>query len=240
MTNRLLFSALLLLVMSARAQEAKTPSRFRLGVNASPYMVYRTLAPTEHNDFIDGYVDAKNDVEQPRSGYTTTLFIAYTINKHFGLEAGLGYALRGWQIDLSKLTFGDAIEPRRGFIYTTNEGELRAIRRDFRYLNLPLRATFSIGKGRTRCITSLGIEVNYLLKATSTLVFDERSRTEVPGYNTFNLSPTISAGVSRSLGERYELRLEPTFRYAFLSMEDSPVNTHLWSLGLNVGFLRAF
>lgn len=88
-------------------------------------------------------------------GFTATLIAGYRLSDHFGLEAALGYTLRGWAWDLSSLSFGDQIDPRRGYSYDT-PGDLESVRMDHHYLIIPLRATFTLGKGRVQWISGPG------------------------------------------------------------------------------------
>ncbi|MBX2973737.1 MAG: outer membrane beta-barrel protein, partial [Flavobacteriales bacterium] len=119
------------------AKEA-VASRFHIGVQGSVDHAYRTLELNQRTGPSERIMENRNHAEEPRLGCTGALFMGYTFSSRFGLEAGLGYALRGWQLDISKLTFGDQIEPRRGSIYQTHD-ELKAIRRSFHYLDIPVR-----------------------------------------------------------------------------------------------------
>ncbi len=147
----------------------------------------------------------------------------------------------GYQLNIEALTFGDMIDPNRGFIYQTNTISIRAIRYSFHYLELPLRLVLHCGKGRLRSITGAGLTTSYLLKSTTTSVMgnadgstDRTTSKSSTDYNPVGLFPTLSSGVSYALNDHLELRLEPQARFGVLRLIDAPVTGHLWSAG--VGF----
>jgi hypothetical protein len=233
--------ALVVMTMGGSMVQAQEPSaspRFRFGMNLSPDMAYRTTHVVQRTTLSEGIQEFRDRMEIPRFGYSASLMAGYAITDRIGVEAGVGYALRGWQLDISQLTFGDQIDPRRGFVYTTSDGPLTFIGQEFHYLDLPVRGTYTLGNGRWRWISGLGVSLNFLVKATSTVALgDDRSVRESEGrYHTVNLSPMASTGVAYAIGERMELRLEPSFRYGVIRISEDPITETLWSGGLNFGW----
>jgi len=226
------------------ARDAATKTRtWRLGVSVSPGIAYRNLVSTEGGGTWDKLVDFRNSFEERRFAYGGSLFCALDLSDRFSVEGGLGYSLMGYQLDMDGLTFGDMIDPNRGFIYETNDAP-SAIRYSFHYAELPLRLVFHCGKGRLRWISAAGLTTSYLMKSTRTLITvdadgsSERSTSESSNvYNTVGLFPTLSTGVSYAFGDRIELRLEPQARYGVLRLIDEPVTAHLWSAGVGFGFM---
>ena len=219
---------------------ATTPGKWVVGVSVSPGIAYRSLLSTEGDDW-NNYIASRNDYEEPRFAYGGSLMCALDLSKRFSVEGGLGYSLMGYQLNIEALTFGDMIDPNRGFIYQTNTISLRAIRYSFHYLELPLRLVLHCGKGRLRSITGVGMTTGYLLRSTSTLVTvnadgsaDRDTNESGYDYNVIGLFPTFSTGASYALNDRMDLRLEPQARYGVLQIIDAPVTAHLWSVG--VGF----
>jgi hypothetical protein len=233
-------SIALLLVLSMQGQDAApiapVASKWSFGVNVSPDLAFRRLDLAQHNAMLESMIDFRNETEMPRFGYSASIMAGYAINARWGFEAGVGYALRGWELDVSKLTFGDQIDERRGFTYSTGE-LLRNIGWRFHYLDVPVRGTFTLGSGRLRSISSVGISLNLLIIATHSSSLNNDLRiTELNAYNTVNLSPTISTGVAYRLNDRMELRMEPTFRYGLLELREAPITEYLWSAGVNFGW----
>jgi len=213
-----------------------------LGASVSPGIAFRVLAPTEGNDLWSNYIAGRNSYEEPRFAYGGRLICALDLSSRFSVEGGLGYTLMGYQLNMDALTYGDAIDPNRGFIYQINYINPIAIRYSFHYLELPLRLVLHCGKGRLRSITGAGLSTGYLLKSTTTSVMGnadgstDRSTSESStDYNTVCLFPTLSSGVSYALNDHLELRLEPQARYGVLRLIDEPVTAHLWSAGVGFG-----
>lgn len=221
------------------AQDSATVDRaWMVGMSVSPGIACRSLVSTTSDASWDNHIAFRNSYEEPRLAYGGSLFCALGISDRLSLEGGLGYSIQGYQLNMDRSTFGDMIDPNRGFVYETNDVP-RAVRYSFHYLELPLRAVFHCGKGRFRWITSAGITTSYLLRSTTTLVMQNAKgsterRTSESGYdyNTIGLFPTLSTGVSYKLNDRMDLRLEPQARYGVLRIIDAPISAHLWSAGL--------
>lgn len=212
-------------------------------MSVSPGIAYRSLVSTDGDDFWNSHIAFRNDYEESRFAYGGSLFCALGLSGRFSAEGGLGYSLMGYQFNMHDLTYGDMIDPNRGFIYETNDVP-RAIRYSFHYVELPLRVVFHCGKGRLRSITGVGMTTGFLLKCTSTLVSEnvdgstDRNTSESgDDYRTIGLFPTLSTGVSYTLNDHIELRMEPQARYGVLRIIDAPVTAHLWSAGVGFGFM---
>lgn len=217
---------------------APRASKWTVGMSVAPSVAYRSLVSTEGDGSWDNFVAFRNSFEEPRFSYGGNLFCALGLSDRFSVEGGLGYSLMGYQLNMDDLTFGDMIDPNRGFIYETNDVPL-AIRYSFHYAELPLRVVFHCGKGRLRWISAAGLTTSYLLKSTSTMITvdaggsTDRSTSESSyDYNTIGLFPTVSTGVSYALNDRMDLRMEPQARYGVLQLIDAPITAHLWSAGL--------
>lgn len=235
MERLIAFAASLSIVLLSHAQER----RFFVGLQASPDLAHRSLALVDRNPVSEVIIDARNRLEIPRMGLAASLVAGYRLSERWALEAGAGHALHGWAWDLSTLTFGDQIDPRRGFIYSTAD-VFGSIHQEFHYLNLPVRATLTLGKGRLRSISGVGASASFLYRANSVTVLNgERRAVEQDGYDRFNLFPMISSGVTYALGANGALRIEPTFRHAVLKLRDAPIGEHPWSAGLTLGYVRA-
>ncbi len=212
-------------------------------MSVAPGIAYRNLVSTEGDAHWNDHIAFRNSFEEPRFAYGGGLSCALGLSDRFSVEGGLGYSLMGYQFNMHDLTYGDMIDPNRGFIYETNDVP-RAVRYSFHYAELPLRLVFHCGKGRFRWISAVGLTTSYLLKSTSTMVTvdaggsSERKTSDSSyDYNTVGLFPTVSTGVSYRLNDHIELRMEPQARYGVLRIIDAPVSAHLWSAGVGFGFM---
>ncbi len=220
------------------AQDSTTVrSKWSIGMNVSPALAYRDLELVDGSVFPTNLVDARNDLEDPRFGGSIAIMAAYSFNERFAIEAGIGYTLHGWQLDLDELDFGDPIDPRRGFVYATEDLVINSIRQEFHYLDFPIRGMITFGKGRLRSVSSIGGSLNILQRAANVSVInDERRSTEQDYYEDLNFTVMASTGIAFKPEGRSEFRLEPTFRYALLPIIDAPITGYLWSAGVNFGW----
>lgn len=224
------------------AQETAAPkSPLRFGMNLLPAMAYRELVQTEKNTTTESIIAFRNGYEIPRFAYGANLVCALDLSDRFSVEAGIGYSLMGYQLDMDGLVFGDAIDPNRGFIYETNAAPT-AIRYSIEYLEVPLRLVMGCGKGRWRSITGIGLTTGYLLRSGHVLRYpdgstDRSDTTSEDDYRSINLFPTLSTGAAYKLNDHIELRLEASGRYGVMDIVDAPISAQLWSAGLGCGVM---
>lgn len=242
MTRAASLLSFILLAGMCQAQDTTgtvTTSRLHISVQGSADHAYRTLLQHERNVFTDMIMDTRDRSEVPRIGYTGSVMMGYGIGRLFGVEAGVGYALRGWEWDLSTLSFGDAIDPRRGFVYNTDD-VLPRIRYEFRSVHVPVRATITLGKGRLRSISAAGLAADVLLSARSvTHVGNDRHTTDLEGFNTFDLAAIVSTGLAYAPCASGTIRIEPTLRHGLIDIRaDDPIGARLWSVGLMLGYVH--
>ncbi len=237
----------ILFVAAAHGQVVQpTAKRLHLGVEFGYGQAYRTLSTTDDSETSSAIVDSRNSRETTRAAFSGSLFLGYALSDRWVIEAGLGCTRLGYQskIDGDDLSYGDMIDPRRGFIYSTNDIPPASIRLidDFYYVEVPLRLRMNLGKGRFRSTTAVGMAPAYLIAANSRSVFtyadgdkEATNYDDTDQFLRFDLFATISTGVSYRLKERLEFRLEPMFRYGLLRITDTPVTGHLWSAGIGMG-----
>jgi len=243
------FSLLLSFLVLASVSQGQTDStqRWTIGAGVGAGLGYRTLSITEPSTIVDWIVRSRDEREEPRIALGGHLGAGYRLSRRFGLEAGIGYAQLGWQqrIDLSDLTFGDQIDPRRGFIYSTADIAIpeRWVFSDvFHYIDLRLGATLTLGQGRWRSVTALGVAPAVLIAArirTFSEYADGRrtreSQKPMETFNTFNLFPYFGTGVAFHPGGRWEWRLQPSVRYGTLRIIDAPITAHVFSGTVDLG-----
>lgn len=244
---RNLILPLLILSLTANAQLNKSGrSGWSIGMNAGAGVGYRTLytvEPSLVNEFIRSSRDSR---EELRVAFAGSFRVARQLSKRFGIEAGVGYHQTGWQYGtaIDDLTFGDFIDPRRGFIYATDtDVPVEATFIDlFHYLEVPLAFTVNLGGGKLRSVSAVGIAPSFLITANAVTDFTfgdgrtERSRYEPTiDYTTFNMVPFLSTGLAIRSGSRWEFRLQPTVRYGLIDIIDAPITAKIYSGTLEAG-----
>lgn len=223
--------------------DATETHKLLIGVTASPDICYRTLETTDGSSTSDWIMDSRNDRESPKFSYSAGLSLCYNLTRHWAIETGLQYSNKGFKYVNSDLTFGDQTDPMYGFIYTQEGPTPTKVTfiDNFNYLDIPLRTIFSVGKRKVRFISSVGITTNILINATNTSIIeyendDTDRKTQEQGYDykAINFAPIASIGIDWQLYDKFNLRVEPTFRYGLLKIIDAPITAYLWSGGLNL------
>ncbi|MBK7468092.1 MAG: PorT family protein [Saprospiraceae bacterium] len=207
--------------------------KVQIGINISPDICFRTLKNNDGSSTSNIVMKLNNENETVKVGYTAGLNVCFNIKKFVGIETGIQYSNKGYQTKMKDLIFGqpDPLAPNKAkFIY------------NFHYIDIPVKANFTIGKKKVRFFTSVGLTTNIFIKETQTsvLVYSDRTdRKTNPtnfDYNRVNISPTISVGIDYKINSKMNLRVEPTFRYGVLKIIDAPVTGYLYSGGLNISY----
>ena len=244
----ILIAALIVSIASFGQDTLKqnTPStefkRLLFGVNISPDYCFRTLVNKYGSSTSSDIIDLRDKIEIPKISFTAGLNICYNFSKHLGIEAGLQYSNKGYEIKNWELTFGD--DPNSGSASNNSAGPVPMNVKfiyNYIYLDIPIRAIYSFGEKRIHGVASFGVATNILVKATRTtiLVFDNGDVSRhtcgrQENFNFVNISPLISLGIDYRISNKINLRVEPTMRYGILTIIDAPITTNLWNAGLNI------
>lgn len=239
--KKLFFICALASSLAVTGQQADRDfNQLQLGILFSPDISNRVLTDEDQ----DGLFKFTENSSDPKLGFTTGFALAYNVSARWGFEIGIQFSNKGYEMSTSDLIFGDYIGGNR--FYETQDPPIATyIRRlNYHYLDIPLRAIWITGQGNWRFVSSIGITSNFLLKVNEVNILElengnrPRSTFRLPDeYNHFGLSPTLSVGVNYQLGDRFNLRAEPTLRYGLIETGSesgfSNYHEHLWSLGLN-------
>jgi len=235
----------LLLTLSMRGQEiepALVASNWSIGLNVAPALSYRQLKVLQEHQITPYIMDSRNEHEIPLITGHASIMAGYALGEKFAIEGGIGYSRFGWDRPFKDLLFGDQIDPRRGFIYSTDDTAIPTkFRETFQYLDIPIKGMVSLGNRKLKWISSIGVSASILMRASHISIYaDDRKEYAHENFERFNLFPVISTGVAYRLNDRHEFRMEPTFRYGMLKIIDSDITGYLWSAGLNFGWYRRF
>ena len=244
--QRFMLAAGITFACGLQAQVDTPEYRWSLGASMWCGGSYRTLINTNGSETAAGIIRTRDDREGPDVAFGGGAYAAYRLSERFGLEAGMAYARFGYTygVDASELTFGDAIDPRRGFIYSTNAvlpASWRLVDR-FHYIEVPIGLVMELGHGRWRSSTALGVAPSALLSARGFTVntnadgSEQREHYDLPGdFSSFNLIPYFSTGITMRTAGRWQWSLRPTVRYGALRVIDAPVSARLYSVSLDLG-----
>ncbi len=145
------------------------------------------------------------------------------------------------------MTFGNKTHSRIGFFFT--DVDYSSIPKSVKfiynhyYIDIPLKVTYKMGKGKIRIIGGLGITTNILIKSTQQSIFEyqngDKEKSTVPAneaYKQLNLSPNISFGIERKFKSNHVVRVEYNVSHGILGIIDAPITANLWSSGINFSY----
>jgi Outer membrane protein beta-barrel domain len=241
--KHLLFSLTILFSVNLEAQEeAPKPveddfNRFQIGVSYAPEMSYRTLLNVDGSNAAKNTIDFRNEMELPKYGFTAGINGCYNISRKIGFEAGILFSNKGYQ--------------ERSMFYTVlnTDGTYQELGKhkyiyQFHYIDIPLKANFTLGKQKVRFLASAGIVTSIFVSSAETHLINyyddgvERATVEDPfKYKRGMLSAMIGAGIDYAITQRMTLRVEPRFRYGLTRIIDNtPISARLGDFGINVGY----
>lgn len=219
-----------------QAQNKSTVSKkLKLGVIFAPEYSYRKLSVAKKDESIAFIIPLRNKNESALIGYTLGINAIYNLSKHLNLESGVNYSVKGYKTDEQVLTFEDQLTASGfGQIYGVNK---------FHFLEIPIKLGFSYGKKKTQFIAGIGVSTSFFLGSKSEFKIKSPNgniqnysfNSDIP-YRTFNLSPTISAGINYNINNHSNIKIEPTFKIGLIPLVDAPIKERLWSMGLNIGY----
>ena len=233
---KILLALIVSIPFIANAQETKKSEvnkNISVGFSFSPDYSYRTLKNNDGSSSIDRVIDLRNDIEKSKFGFTTGLNLNIRLSDKVEFQTGLLYSNKGYKTPKHATDF-PVPDPSQA---THFESEA-----NFNYLDIPLKFDFISGMGKVKFIIGAGFAANILLNNSDKITLSyadgsEKKFDQSDGfdYNKFNISSLVSVGLKYQMKENLFLRMEPTFRYELLKIDDYPVTARLWNLGLNVG-----
>ncbi|WBO85479.1 porin family protein [Hymenobacter yonginensis] len=191
-------------------------SRWAVEVLAGPTISYRQLGATDSASL--------SALERPALTFTGQLQVRYTLAPRLSVSAGLGYATYGTRLNL-------LLQPPRDTAGTLPPAQPLQQRDTYRYFTLPLQAQYQLG-GQTRL--RYGLTAGAALEmyaggrtsgSTACTCSQQQnwSATNSP-YRRLGVSLTAGLDVRYALTPRLHLLVQPTGRYALISVV-SPVST---------------
>lgn len=194
----------------------------------SPSAEYRTLRVgsvlSAREQLVQRYIDQLNERELPAFGFSVGADLSFYIIPQVGLSAGIQYSQRGFKSRIrdGAVSYPDPTIPING-----------GYRYSYEYLDVPVKMKVRIGKRRVKFLFEIGVEANFLQKATETNYYTlngEIVGTEklaIQSSEHFTGTALGGAGIEISILERLSVRAVPSFRHAFYQAKDDWPTTFL-------------
>lgn len=167
------------------------------------------------------------------------------VENRLWFKFGVEWLDSGYQIDVDQLSFGDQIDPRRGFEFQTGPGSVKAIRRNYYQASAPLMAEYSLKQwGNWNLRAGAGASLEYFLFERSVVVYEDESGNRIKNTDSRSLdqarevttSLRAELGCSRQISERLTVLLSAHGRQGLGSLVQSEFATlRTRNLGLKTG-----
>ncbi|MBL4658198.1 MAG: outer membrane beta-barrel protein [Flavobacteriales bacterium] len=202
--------------------------KLRVGLSFSTDYCFRSISGDASVKWL---VDARNDLEDPKIGFTTGLKLNGGINEKFAVEFGILYSDKGEKI--------------KDLVFTNIVGEVTGIVDivyHYEYLDLPLSLNYIFINKKVKMLLTGGLSVNIFLNYRGVSITDNLDGTsEKKSFSTeedleaINLAMLAGVGVEFGISDKLDLRIESIFRNSMTSIIDAPIKQFPYSIGLNIG-----
>lgn len=219
----------------------KTYPNHQFGMAVSPDVSYRILLENKPTTW--GIIEDRNQHESSIVGLTAGLSYIYNFNRFWGLETGVYYSLKGYQRIENDLFTYDDYDPNVDIFVNTKTARFSY---QFHYIDVPVKANFTIGTGRVKFVSSLGVVGGLLVtprqvtrinyedggKHVSSSIPDIK-----PDFNRFSIAAMVSVGMDFRFTDQINIKIEPVGRVAITPVVNSSysISERLYNIGLNVG-----
>lgn len=231
-----LFAVLLFLLSSFTLVQAQ---RSTLDLVGGVDYAYRIL---QGPDSLQAVLDSRDAGESPRLTGRFGINYAIRLTPRTWLKTGLRYVEMGYRYHNDDLRFG--IDPTTGS--TTDPSGITdiTIRYKYQFISVPLAVRHQFSDKKLSPYLELGVAPQWLRDAYTTFgtnISDPVRMDDDPNfdYTKFHVSGFLAAGLNYQLSAQWQGFIQPTLRYHFTgSTIDTPIEEHLYSIGLELGLRR--
>ena len=201
--------------------------KHHIGISFSPDYSFRILKSDANTTFIKNTLDT---LEVAKLGYTTGLNYTYSFSKKISIATGFLLSNKG---EKTKKTFSSV--PAK-FNYNNQ----------YYYIDIPIKANYYLIHKKVKLFVTAGLSTNvFLVQKTSQITGYTNDDVKNNFYNKTDISAInfvmlAGFGIDCPLYKSWSFKLEPLYRRSVTPTTNTAVKKYLYSVGLNVGFYKAF
>lgn len=212
------------------AQETEEQkSKLSIGLNFSSNSSYRVL---QASGAFQSFVDNRENIEHPAFGFNTGVGAQYLLFEKIEIDVAIQYARYSTAFDDVPLTMQNG-----------NFVGFGRLKYRFDYVELPIRINYRFVNENSFFYVSVGTTVGKFVKDNSLFYRtyqngDNEKVSTTSGITSFNqrVHGIIGGiGYGYNLSERFNLRIEPLFRYTLTPLANAPVQQNNYSMGCQLG-----
>jgi len=202
------------------------------------------IGSLNYSDLHGGLDHLAGNIRSPEKGKLNSHFAInynHKLKEKIWLRVGLGFTSMGYKDQLfSNLRFGSQHDGMGNFDPTLpGEYDDFQLKYNYQFLEIPIALRYEFSQKKLKPFAEVGISSLYYLQTTITNfknrdpLTTEKVREE--GTKEIQYAPILSFGFSYNFNEKWELIVQPNFRYHLTKIVKVPTKWHLWSGGLAVG-----
>jgi len=238
--KKVIYILLMLLPTLTFAQD--TTSKFSIGILFAPNYSYRFISTDDNNSSVMYVIEVRNDTEIPKFGYTFGLTFDYSISEKLQLETGILFSDNGEQTKKLTLTFASQWDPQTGTIVIQPSDSLPrfvSFKYNYYYFDIPLNVRYHVINKTIGIYITSGISTNIHItnRWVRKLYYDDEKvdkEASTTNYNfrKFNVSAQFGIGFNYKISSKFNVSIQPTFRYMIFSIWNAPIKQKFYSIGL--------
>jgi hypothetical protein len=215
----------------------------------SPEVAYRTLSAGK-NPNLENMVIVRNKFEKASYAYSYGLKFEYQFKKHLALQVGISYGERG---EAARYDFTGSttmkVGPFNQDVTVTNNSpaEGKSFNK-YRYIEVPVTASYWLGKGRSLFAVSGGVSIGDLVGADVLQLVThtgndnmQLNKAQYTDLRQTNYSALLGFSYSYMINTKFSIMLDPVLRYSLNGPNKMvQVKEHQYSTGINVGLRYQF
>ncbi len=211
----------------------ESQSRLSIGLNFSPNYSFRNL---EYSDEFE-WLAKQREHETASFGFNTGLVILYRLATRAELELNFQFSRQAWQLkDLPLINPNADLLGDGDYTYWND------------YIEIPLRINYRFLNKKVFIFVTAGVSANISLGGGSKAELRFNSGTSEESvrkidrsqFRSMVLAPVVGLGFGYNFNERWNVRVEPLFRYSLNPITDDNailIKQYNHSIGLQTGLI---
>lgn len=143
-----------------KPKEEKPFRRVMIGVHFSPDVAFRVLTQRNNDEITTKIIESNRKTEIPKFGYCVGLNTLINIKSFVGVETGVWYMNMGYQTKWREINMGSNWSGAQYNPIIINGYSITSIKLiyDYHYIGIPLKVSFTVGKGKLRFLRERGLQ----------------------------------------------------------------------------------
>ena len=188
----------------------------------------------------DGIAGNIRNSDKAKLNHHFNISYNHALQEKLWLKIGLGFSSMGYKTEKIELIFGNQIDSMGNFDPNIpGEFESAQFKYNYHFLEIPIALRYEFSQKKLKPFLELGISTQYYLQSVYKSFLDgqKRSKEKIREENISQIqfAPTVAFGFSYAFNEKWELLVQPNFRYNLTKKFNVTSYQHLWSGGLALG-----